>query len=61
MNITEKIKTIDSKIEQNEVQYGLDRQTAKISASLSGKVSKYKSLTGKDILLEKDFLEKLLH
>ena len=58
MTISDKIKTIDKKIEQNEAQYGLDRQTAKTSASLSGNVSKYKSLTGKDVLPEKDFLEK---
>ena len=39
-------------------QYNLDRQTAKISALSSGNVSKYKFLTGKDVLPEKDFLLK---
>ena len=29
MTITEKVKTIDHKIEQNKAQYDLDRQTAK--------------------------------
>ena len=36
----EKIKTTDNKIEQNKAQYDLDRKTAKISALLSGNVSK---------------------
>ena len=30
MSISENIKTIDDKIEQNKAQYDLDRQTAKI-------------------------------
>ena len=30
-NISEKIKTIDNKIEQSKTQYNLDRETAKIS------------------------------
>ena len=33
MTVNEKIKTIDSKIEQNNAEYDLDRQTANISAS----------------------------
>ena len=32
MSISEKVKTIYNKIEQNKAQYNLDRQTAKISA-----------------------------
>ena len=31
MSISEKIKTINNKIEQNKAQYNLGRQTAKIS------------------------------
>ena len=31
MTVSEKIKTIDNKIEQNKVQFDLERQTAKIS------------------------------
>ena len=58
MSISEKIKTIDNKIEQNKVQYNLDRQTAKISALSSRNVSKYKFLTRKDVIPEKDLLEK---
>ena len=53
MNISEKIKTIDNKIEKNKAQYDLDRQSAKISALSSGNVSKCEFLTDKDVLLEK--------
>ena len=58
MTVSEKIKTIDNKIEQNKVQYNLDRQTANTSALSSGNVSKYEFLTSKDVLPEKDLLEK---
>ena len=58
MSISEKIKTINNKIEQNKGQYKLDRQTAKISALSSGNVSKYEFLTGKDVLSEKYLTEK---
>ena len=40
MNISDKIKEINNKIEQSKAQYGLDRQTAKIYALSSGIVSK---------------------
>ena len=59
MSISEKIKTVNIKIKQNKAQYNLDRQTAKISALSSGNVSKYEFLTGKDVLPEKDLLEKV--
>ena len=58
MSISEKIKVIKNKIEQNKAQYVLDRQTAKISALSSGNVSKYEFLTDKDVLPEKVLLEK---
>ena len=32
MTITEKISTIDNKIEQDKAQYDLDRQIAEVSA-----------------------------
>ena len=54
MSITEKIKAINNKIEQNKAQYNLDRQTAKISGLSSGSVSKQEFLTGRDVLPEKD-------
>ena len=40
MAVNKKIKTIDNKIEQNEAQCDLDRQTAKISALSSGNAGK---------------------
>ena len=58
MCISEKIKAIDNKIEQNKAQYNLDKQTAKISALSSGNVSKYEFLTEKVVLPKKDLLEK---
>ena len=58
MSINEKIKVINNNIEQNKVHYDLYRQIAKISALYSGNVSKYECLTDKDVLVEKDLLEK---
>ena len=58
MTVTEKIKTIDSKIEQYKVQYELDIQTANISALSSGNVRKYEFLTDKYVLRQKYLLEK---
>ena len=50
MSISEKIKTINNKIEQNKDQYDLERH--KILALLSGNVNKYEVLTSKDVLRE---------
>ena len=58
MSISEKIKTVNSKIEQSKAQYILDRQTAKISALSSVNISRYEFSTGKDVLPEKELLEK---
>ena len=58
MSISKKFKAINNKIKQNKAQYNLDTQTAKISALSSGNLSKYKFLTGKDVLPEQDLLEK---
>lgn len=52
------MKRIDNKIEQNKVQYKLDRKGAKISAWTTQNISNYKFLTGEKVLSEKDFLEK---
>ena len=40
MSISEKIKVINNKIEQNKAQYNLERQNGNISALSSGNVSK---------------------
>ena len=58
MYVSEKIKTIDNKIKQNNAPYILVRKTANISALSSGNVNKYEFLTGKDIIPEKYLLEK---
>ena len=58
MSISEKIKATNDKIEQNKAQYVLDRQTAKIFALSSRNVSKHEFLTDKDVLPQKDLLEK---
>ena len=55
MSISEKIKTIDSKIEQNKAQYNLDRKTSALS---SGNVTKYEFLTGKDVSSKKRLVRK---
>ena len=59
MSISEKIKTIGNKIEQNKAQYDLDKQTAEISALSSRNVSKYELLTDNDVLPGKDLLKKV--
>ena len=53
ISISEKIKAINNKIEENKVRYNLDRQTSKISALSSGNVNKYEFLTGKMFSLKK--------
>ena len=58
MSISEKIKAINNKIEQNKAQYNLERQTAKISALSSGNVCKYELLPVKALSPAKDLIEK---
>ena len=41
---------IDDKIRNEKLQYDINREAAKISALLSGKIDKYKYLTGKQML-----------
>ena len=47
-----------NKIKQNKAQYNLDRQTAKNSALSSINLDKYEFLTEKDVLPEKNLIEK---
>ena len=42
--------TIDDKIRYEELTYGINRETARISGLLSGKSGKYECLTGEEIL-----------
>ena len=41
---------IDGKIRDEKLQYDINRQAAKISASSIGKIDKYEYLTGEEIL-----------
>ena len=45
MTVTGQIKILNRKIEQNESQYDLDNEAAKISALSSNNVDKYELLT----------------
>ena len=58
MTVSVKIKTIDNKIEENKVQYNLDRQTANTLALSLKIIDKYEILTGGNILTEKELLQK---
>ena len=42
--------TIDDQIKDEKLQYDINREAAKISALLSGKIDKYEYLTGEEIL-----------
>ena len=42
--------TIDNKIRDEKLQYDINREAAKISALSSGKIDKYKNLTGEATL-----------
>ena len=42
---------IDHKFKDEKLQNDLNREAAKISALLSGKIDKYEYLTGKEVLL----------
>ena len=49
MTIKEQIKILDNKIKQDQADYDLYRQSAKMSALSSGKLDKYEYLTGEDL------------
>ena len=42
--------TIDDKIKDENLQYDVNKEAAKMSPLLSGKVNKYEFLTGEEIL-----------
>ena len=52
MTITDQIKILNRKIMQNEAQYDLDRNAAKISALFSNNLDKYEYFTGEDLGLK---------
>ena len=45
--------TIDDQIEDEKLQYDINREAAKISALSSGKINKYEYPTGEEILPSK--------
>ena len=57
MTVTDQIKILNRKIKQNESQYDLDREAAKISALSSNNLDKYELLTGEDLNLKPDTIE----
>ena len=42
--------TIDDQIKDEKIQYNINREVAKISTLLSGKINKYEYLAGEEIL-----------
>ena len=57
MTVTDQIKILNRKIKQNESQYDLDREAAKISALSSNNLDKYEYLTGEDLDLKPSTVE----
>ena len=57
MTVTDQIKILNKKIKQNESQYDLDREAAKISALSSNNLDKYELLTGEDLGLKPSTIE----
>ena len=57
MTVTDQIKHLDRKIKQNESQYDLDREAAKISVLSSKNLDKYGLLTGEDLGLKPSIIE----
>ena len=57
MRVTDQIKILASKIKQNESQYDLDREAAKISVLSSNNLDKYEYLTGEYIDLKPSTVE----
>ena len=57
MTVTDQIKILNRKIKQNESQYDLDREAAKISALSSKNLDKYESLAGQDLDLKPSTVE----
>ena len=52
MTVIDQIKILDRKIRQNNSQFDLDREAAKISVLFSKNLDKYELLTGKDLDLK---------
>ena len=57
MTVRDQIKILDRKIKQNQSQYDLDREAAKIFALSSKNLDKYELLTGEDLGLKPSTVE----
>ena len=57
MTVTDQIKILNRKIKQNESQYDLPREAAKISALSFNNLDKYELLTGEDLNLKPSTVE----
>ena len=57
MSVKDQIKILNRKIRQNESQYDLDREVAKISALSCNNIAKYELLTGEDLGLKPSTIE----
>ena len=57
IRLTEQIKLLNRKIKQNESQYDLDREAAKISALSSNNLNKYELLTSEGLNLKPSTVE----
>ena len=57
MTVADQIKILNKKIKQNESQYDLDREAAKISALSSNNLDKYELLTGENLGLKPSTVE----
>ena len=58
MTLNDQMKILERKIKQNEPQYDLDREAAKISTFSSNNLDKYEYLTGEDLSLKPSTVEK---
>ena len=58
MTVTDQIEILNRKIKQNEVQYDLDREAAKISGLLYKNLDKYEYVTGEGLSLKPSTVEK---
>ena len=57
MTVTDQINILNRKIKENEAQYDLDREAAKIFALSSNNLDKYEYLTGEDLDLKPSTFE----
>ena len=57
MTVTDQIEILNKKIKQNEAQYDLDREAAKISALSSNNLDKCEYLTSEDLALKPSTIE----